>query len=196
MPNRLSHPERPNTKCILATLFLANYLPFTQSAYWINAGTFLDQSSTYQIGQTNSPDNSPACRQVDNGWQIGHHLLCATSDYNGTQGSAYDVIYDSNRCGMNGLPRLYVYKVQSGSSALLLNVQLAGDQANQPFTTFIRNDGPTPASTSSSALPSGTSQTPALPAATPVTPSPAAPTPSASLAPTPSRPILPPTCKP
>ena len=37
---------------------------------------------------------------------------------------------------MNGLPRLYVYKVESGSATILLNVQLAGDQANQPFTTF------------------------------------------------------------
>ena len=50
------------TRLILATLFIAlaiaNYLPFTQSAYWTNAGTFLSQNSTYQIGQTNSPDNS------------------------------------------------------------------------------------------------------------------------------------------
>ena len=45
---------------------------------------------------------------------------------------------------MSGLPRLYVYKRVSGSATLLLNVQLAGDQANQPFTTFIRNDGPNP----------------------------------------------------
>ena len=146
------------TRLILATLFIAlaiaNYLPFTQSAYWINAGTFLSQNSTYQIGQTNSPDNSsdyqltsstlPTCYQASNIWEMDHHLLRATSDYNGAQGSAYDVIYDSNRCGMNGLPRLYVYKVQSGSATLLLNVQLAGDQANQPFTTFIRNDGPNP----------------------------------------------------
>ena len=80
------------TRLILITLFItaaiANYLPFTQSAYWINAGTFLSQNSTYQIGQTNSPDNSsdyqltsstlPACQQVYNGWEIDHHLLRAT----------------------------------------------------------------------------------------------------------------------
>ena len=46
----------------LITLFIAlaiaNYLPFVQSAYWTNAGTFLDQNSTYPIGQTNSPGNS------------------------------------------------------------------------------------------------------------------------------------------
>lgn len=86
------------TRLILATLFIAlaiaNYLPFTQSAYWINAGTFLSQNSTYQIGQTNSPDNSsdyqltsstlPTCYQASNIWDIDHHLLRATSDYNGT----------------------------------------------------------------------------------------------------------------
>ncbi len=103
------------TQLILITLFItaaiANYLPFTQSAYWINAGTFLSQNSTYQIGQPNLPDNSsdyqltsstlPTCDQANYTCEMDHHLLRATSDYNGTQGSAYDVIYDSNRCGLN-----------------------------------------------------------------------------------------------
>ena len=118
----------------LITLFIAlaiaNYLPFAQSAYWTNAGTFLDQNSTYPIGQTNSPGNSsdyqltsstlPTCYQASNIWEMDHHLLRATSDYNGAQGSAYDVIYDSNRCGLSGLPRRYVCKVVSGSATLLL----------------------------------------------------------------------------
>ena len=148
------------TRLILATLFIAvaiaNYLPFTQSAYWSNAGTFFNQNTTYLIGQTNSPDNSsdyqltsstlPTCvvggPWYEQYWEMDYHLLRATSDYHFTLGSAYDVIYDSNRCGLNGLPRLYVYKVQNGASTLLLNVQLAGDQAGQQFTTFIRNDGP------------------------------------------------------
>ena len=85
------------TRLILATLFIAvaiaNYLPFTQSAYWSNAGTFFNQNTTYLIGQTNSPDNSsdyqltsstlPTCvvggPWYEQYWEMDHHLLRATS---------------------------------------------------------------------------------------------------------------------
>ena len=143
---------------LVIAIAMANYLPFTPTAYWTNQGTFLNQPMNYAISQTNSPDSTndyeinstipstcfSSTHTYPYSWEIDHHLLRATSDYNGSQGSAYDVIYDSNRCGQNGSPNLYVYKVDNGSPTLLLSVALAGDQAGQPFSTFIRQDGPNP----------------------------------------------------
>jgi hypothetical protein len=40
------------------TIAIANYQPFTPSAYWTNAGTFFNQGSTYMVSQTNFPDSS------------------------------------------------------------------------------------------------------------------------------------------
>jgi RHS repeat-associated protein len=139
---------------LTVAIAIANYQPFVPSAYWTNTGTFLNIASTYMVSQTNSPDSSSdyqltsstlaTCQQTSSWWEIDHHLLRATSGYNFSSGSAYDIIYDSNRCTLNGNPRLYVYKVVSGSPTLLLNVELAGSQAGQQFVTFIRNSGTNP----------------------------------------------------
>jgi hypothetical protein len=139
---------------LTVAIAIANYQPFVPSAYWTNTGTFLNIASTYMVSQTNSPDSSSdyqltsstlaTCQQTTFWWEMDHHLLRATSNYNYSTGSAYDIVYDSKRCGLAGNPRLYVYKVVSGSPTVLLDVELAGNQAGQQFVTFIRNDGTNP----------------------------------------------------
>ena len=139
-------------------LAFADYQAFTPSAYWTNVGTFPSFSTSFVISQSGPPDSTSdyqvtstilsTCSQggvwYDPWWEMDHHLLRATSDYNGTQGSAYDIVYDTNRCGAGGDPHLYVYKVVNGSATILLNVVLAGSQAGQSFVSFIRQDGSNP----------------------------------------------------